>query len=87
MVSLTLRRLLCGSVQMNPASIKRTLLSPLSLRRQMASNSLDSRSQMTHCVGGARYLEQPLHQLMAACLGIPSVMSMLQGVLVSSVLS
>lgn len=77
MVSLTLNRLLCGSVQINPASINRTLLRPFSFLRQMASSSLDSMSQMTHCVGGERYREHPLHQLMAACFGIPSVISIL----------
>lgn len=80
MVNLTRNRFECGSVQMNPASMRRTLLSPLSLRRQMARSSRDSMSQMTHCVGGARYREQPLHQLTAACLGIPSVMSILPAV-------
>lgn len=65
---------------MNPASINRTFDSPFNLRRQMANSSLDSMSQMTHCVGGARYREHPLHQLIAACLGIPSVMSMLEKV-------
>lgn len=57
--------------------MSRTLLNPLSFLKQMASNSRDSSSQMTHCVGGERKREQPLQKLIAACLGMPSVMSML----------
>lgn len=53
-VSLTLRRLLCGSVQTNPASINRTLLSPLSFLRQMASSSLLSNCAGTQEDGGER---------------------------------
>lgn len=62
---------------MNPASISRTFDRPLSLRRQIASSSRDSRSQITHCVGGARKRLHPLQKLTAASFGIPSVMSIL----------
>lgn len=54
MVNLTRNRLEWGSVQMNPASMRRTLERPLSLRRQTARSSRDSSSHRVHWAGGAR---------------------------------
>ena len=75
MVSFTLTRLEWGSVQMNPASTRRTFERPLRRLRQSDSSSLDSRVQNTHCPGGCRYRSQNLQKCTVACLGIPSVMS------------
>lgn len=47
-VNLTRNRFECGSVQMKPASMSRTLERPLSFRRQIASSSRDSSSQRVH---------------------------------------
>lgn len=60
---------------MKPASMSLTLVSPLSLRRQMASSSLLSSSAKSHVCGGERYREQLRQKLRAVCLGISSVMS------------
>ena len=60
MVNLTFILFEWGSVQMNPASMSRTLLRPLSFLRQRASNSLDSGSAMDHAEGGDRNRSQAL---------------------------
>ena len=64
-VSFTLMRLECGSVQMKPASTRRTapwlpldddepLPMPLMRRRQRARSSLDSGAARAQCLGGWR---------------------------------
>ena len=58
MVNFTLMRFEWGSVQINPASTKRTLLSPLSFFKQMASSSRLSGCAMVHCAGGDRNRSQ-----------------------------
>lgn len=77
MVSLTFSRLECGSVQMNPASIRRTLLRPFSFLRQIARSSRDSGSAICHEDGGDRNRSQFLQNERAHCFGMPSVMSTL----------
>jgi len=52
MVSLSLRRRECGSVQMKPASTSFTLLSPFTFFTQKVSSSLLSSSARIHALGG-----------------------------------
>lgn len=91
-VSETRSRLEWGSVQIKWASVKRTLFSPLSFLRQIASSSEDSGRAKTHELGGDKNLSQFLQNETEAemvrdldwlmrhipCLGIPSVISTLQ---------
>lgn len=51
-----------GSVQMKPASIRRTLLRPLSFLRQMARSSRDSGSAIVHVWGGEKKRSQFLQK-------------------------
>ena len=80
MVNLTFILFEWGSVQMNPASMSRTLLRPLSFLRQMARSSRDSGSAICHVVGGDRKRSQFLQNEIEACFGIPSVISTLHKV-------
>ena len=75
MVSFTLMRFECGSVQTKPASMRRTLVRPLSFLRHSESSWLDSSWHTSHWFGGCRYRSQNLHQCSVACFGMPSVMS------------
>lgn len=58
MVSDTRNLLECGSVQMKCASVSRTLLSPLSLLRHIASSSWDSGRAKIHACGGDKKRSQ-----------------------------
>ena len=75
----------CGSVQMNPASISRTLFNPLSFLRHIANSSLDSGSAIVHVCGGERNRSQLRQNASVLCFGIPSVMSTLSYKLVTTV--
>lgn len=65
-VSLTRNLFEWGSVQMNPASIRRTLFSPFSFFRQMAKSSRDSGRAIVQVVGGDRNRSQFLQKLTVA---------------------
>lgn len=61
---------------MKCASVNRTLFRPLSLRKQIARSSCDSGLAIVHVVGGAKNRSQFRQNETEACLGIPSVISM-----------
>lgn len=69
-VSLTLIRLECGSVQMNPASTNFTSFNPFNFFKHNANNSLDSNEHWTHSDGGWRYRSQLRQKCNVDCLGI-----------------
>lgn len=68
-VSFTLIRLECGSVQMNPASTSLTLFKPFSFFKQIASNSLDSGCAIVQVAGGDKNRSQFLQKLREAANG------------------
>ena len=74
-VTFTFRRLEWGSVQRKVASISFTLLRPFIYLRQRERSSGDSNAKWTH--GGLRYLLHSLQCARLICLGIPSLMSIL----------
>ena len=65
-VNFTFMRFECGSVQMNPASINRTLFSPFNFFKHIANSSLDSGSAIVHVWGGERNRSQFLQNESAA---------------------
>merc|ERR1711974_592354 len=75
MVSLTLSRMLCGSVQINDASTSLVLVRPRTFLIHSDSSSLLSSSHCSQYLGGCRNRPQPLQRVTEHCLVMPSVMS------------
>ena len=65
----------CGSVQINEASMMRTLFRPGSRLRQSASSSRDSGAAAIHVVGGRRKRSQSRQKWTVDSRGMPCVQS------------